>query len=73
MSIVKEAIASISNLGIIFVGGEEINPSLLACLNRKVSWALHLPFLSDTKLNVLYNNAVCLIYRSSYEGLESRF
>jgi glycosyltransferase involved in cell wall biosynthesis len=67
-SIVEEAIYSIPDLGIISVGGEEFNPGLLATLNRKVSWALHLPSLSDTKLNVLYNNAVCLVYPSSYEG-----
>lgn len=51
------------------VGGGPMQPGELAGVPGSVaSRVRHVGFVDDKTLNVLYNQAVCLIYPSSYEG-----
>lgn len=51
------------------VGGGPIRPDELTNVPDSVAKRIrHLGFVSDEELNVLYNQALCLVYPSSYEG-----
>jgi mannosyltransferase len=51
------------------VGGGEIRPYEMKGVPESVARRVqHLGFVPDDELNVLYNQALCLLYPSSYEG-----
>jgi mannosyltransferase len=51
------------------VGGGPLQPSELAGIPDSVIRRVrHVGFVDDETLNELYNQAVCLLYPSSYEG-----
>ena len=64
-----EALAFLPDLELHCVGGGPIRPDELKSVPESVRRRVrHLGFVSDEKLNVLYNCALCLVYPSSYEG-----
>jgi mannosyltransferase len=64
-----QAVARISGLDFVCVGGGDLRDQELRLLNKMLPnlWR-HERFVTDDKLNYLYNKAVCLVYPSSYEG-----
>lgn len=51
------------------VGGDSLLPRELAGVPASVARRVrHIGFVDEESLNVLYNQAVCLVYPSSYEG-----
>lgn len=51
------------------VGGGPLQPRELACMPDSIIRRVkHVGFVDDDTLNVLYNQAVCLLYPSSHEG-----
>jgi glycosyltransferase involved in cell wall biosynthesis len=64
-----QAMALLSDLELVIVGGGELKPQELETLNLKLANRYHhLGTVSESTLNILYNNAHCLLYPSSYEG-----
>lgn len=64
-----KAVARVSGLSLVVVGGGDLTPSEVRLLNEKLpSRYMKLGFLSNAELNLLYNSAFCLIHPSSYEG-----
>ena len=64
-----KAISRDKNYKLILVGGGNLNSSELALLNRELKGRyLHLQYIPQAHLNMLYNVAHCLLYPSSYEG-----
>lgn len=63
------AMAHLPDLELHCVGGGKFRSDELAavpeCVRRRIR---HLGFVADKTLNELYNQAVCLLYPSSYEG-----
>ncbi len=63
------AMAHLPELELICVGGGALRPDELAAVPPAVRRQVqHLGFVTDTELNRLYNQAVCLLYPSRYEG-----
>lgn len=63
------AVSSDKNYNLVLVGGGNLNFSELALLDRELKGRyLHLQYIPQTHLNMLYNVAHCLLYPSSYEG-----
>ncbi|MGF1737289.1 glycosyltransferase family 4 protein [Photobacterium satsumensis] len=64
-----KALSSFSDLELAIVGGGELDEGELKLLHsylpNRFEW---LGKLDDSELNILYNNAFCLFYPSSYEG-----
>jgi len=56
-----------SKLRLVIVG-KPLNNSEIQLLNATGCRFEHVGYISDEKLNILYNNAFCLLYPSEYEG-----
>lgn len=58
------------NMPLVFVGGGVLTSKEKMLLDNKLGAKsyYHLSLIDNCKLNLLYNNALCLIYLSSYEG-----
>ena len=68
-SVVLGAMAFLPELELHCVGGGQIRAEELKGVPDSVARRVrHMGFVSDEKLNVLYNRALCLVYPSSYEG-----
>lgn len=68
-SLVLKAIAHLPDLELHCVGGGLIRSEELDGVPESVRSRIHhLGFVTDQELNVLYNQALCLVYPSSYEG-----
>lgn len=68
-NLVLNAMAFLPELELYCVGGGPIRKAELKSMSEAiVNRVRHLGFVTDEELNVLYNQAVCLIYPSSYEG-----
>lgn len=64
-----KAVSRCADLSLVIVGGGDLNAKELKLLNEYLYGRFtKLGFLSNSKLNLLYNNAYCLIHPSSYEG-----
>lgn len=64
-----ESVSRIRKLDFVCVGGGDLKHHELVMLNKMLPnrWR-HEKFVSENKLNHLYNSAICLLYPSSYEG-----
>ncbi len=63
------AMAFLPDMALYCVGGGPIRPDELNGIPESVVRRVrHLGFVTDEELNVLYNQALCLVYPSSYEG-----
>jgi len=68
-ALVLKAMEFLSDFELHCVGGGPLQPGELAGVPDSVaSRVRHVGFVDDETLNVLYNQAVCLVYPSSYEG-----
>jgi len=68
-SLILKAMEFLPDLELHCVGGGAIKPLELQNLSDgTVKRVKHLGFVTEKKLNELYNGAVCLVYPSSYEG-----
>lgn len=56
------------NLNLIFIGGGPISTHEKHLLDQINGRFLHIESPNSDELNILYNNAFCLLYPSSYEG-----
>ena len=64
-----EAMSFLPDIELHCVGGGGLRSDELARVPNSVARRVrHLGFVTDDELNVLYNQAVCLVYPSSYEG-----
>lgn len=66
--VVIQVIKKLKNYSLVIVGGQDFSEkekSSMLMIEHKV---YHFKGLSGDKLNILYNNAFCLLYPSSYEG-----
>lgn len=67
--LIAEAMTLLPDLELLCVGGGRLNLQELRGLPRNTQRRIrHLGFVDDQNLNRLYNQAVCLVYPSSYEG-----
>lgn len=67
-NVVLDVISKLSNYQLVIVGGKELNINEAQSLKRANLSYFHFKGISSKDLNVLYNNAFCLLYPSSYEG-----
>jgi len=68
-SLLLKAMELLPGLELRCVGGGAIQPTELENSSEDVVRRLkHFGFVTDKKLNELYNSAICLVYPSSYEG-----
>jgi mannosyltransferase len=64
-----EAMAYLPDLALECVGGGPLRPEELAAAPQAVRTRVHHSgFVDEERLNVLYNQALCLVYPSRYEG-----
>lgn len=64
-----KAMEFLPELSLFCVGGGTIQPKEIENFSVSVSSRVrHVGFVSDEQLNILYNQAICLAYPSSYEG-----
>jgi mannosyltransferase len=68
ISLVK-AMVDTKDLFLNIIGGPELNKNEITLLNKYLYGRYkYLGYVSNSKLNILYNNAYCLAYISLYEG-----
>jgi mannosyltransferase len=68
-TIVVQSLSSLPSLFLVCVGGGSLSHREKSLLDKLIPLRFkHYPFASQDHLNVLYNNAYCLAYPSSYEG-----
>ena len=62
--------SKLSNIPVVLVGGGLLNLNEKSYLNKLIGSRnyCHLNNIENIKLNILYNNALCLLYPSAYEG-----
>lgn len=64
-----DAVEAIPDLNLLIVGGGELSNHEIIELERKLKKRyFHVQGINEYDLNILYNNAFCLLYPSSYEG-----
>ncbi|WP_293374295.1 glycosyltransferase family 1 protein [Nevskia sp.] len=64
-----EAMNELPDFDLVCVGGGALKPEELAIVPERVRQQIrHAGFVSDSDLNRLYNQAICLLYPSAYEG-----
>lgn len=56
------------DFNLVVVGGKSLTKDELVSMKSVKGKVLHLRGVNNEKLNILYNNALCLLYPSSYEG-----
>lgn len=66
--LVVKALDQQPDLFLVIVGGKPFNPEEIVLLERLKARYFHFMGINSDQLNVLYNNAFCLLYPSSYEG-----
>lgn len=67
-NIVIEVMKQLKDFKLVVIGGKNFTKEeelILSEINERI---IHLKGLDSNKLNVLYNNAFCMLYPSSYEG-----
>ncbi len=52
----------------VIIGGGDFSKCENDMLNKIKNRIFHFSYISEKSLNILYNNASCLLYPSSYEG-----
>ena len=69
-SVLVEAMSLYTKKKLIFVGGGNLKSEESGLLNKilPANNYIHYKGISNEKLNLLYNNAYCLVYPSTYEG-----
>lgn len=68
-SVVVEALKLLPDLHLYCIGGGKLDELNNFSAPRSVlDRILHIPYATDSELNTLYNNAICLVYPSLYEG-----
>ncbi|MCG6405525.1 glycosyltransferase family 4 protein [Vibrio fluvialis] len=66
---VVESVVLISDLKLVIVGGGTLTSDELGYLNTKLNGRYeHKGFIANSALNAVYNDALALVYPSSYEG-----
>ncbi len=66
---VVKALELNKNVSLMIIGGGQLTSKENAILNQKLGKRyIHNGFVSNKELNILYNNALCLVYPSLYEG-----
>jgi glycosyltransferase involved in cell wall biosynthesis len=60
-----ETVNKLQNCDLVIVGGSDLSDMEIASIKNDY---FHFQGISAKKLNILYNNAFCLLYPSSYEG-----
>lgn len=64
-----KVLAQLGNIDLVAVGGGSFSTKELVLLNQYLPGRFqHAGFANTEQLNVLYNEALCLLYPSSYEG-----
>jgi mannosyltransferase len=58
----------LSEYSLVIIGGKEFSKEELEKMKNIQDRVFHFKGIDGTKLNILYNNAHCLLYPSSYEG-----
>ncbi len=68
-SIAIRLLSELPDFHLVIIGGGALSPSEHAELNEKLGEKfVHFEDVNSSLLNVMYNNAFCLLYPSSYEG-----
>ena len=63
--IAVEIVKSLKGFNLVIVGGKELKKNEINGVENR---CFHIKGINGDELNVLYNNAYCLLYPSSYEG-----
>ncbi|PKL40235.1 MAG: glycosyltransferase [Candidatus Riflebacteria bacterium HGW-Riflebacteria-1] len=63
-----KALQQFSDLFLVIVGGKPFNQEESLLMSNLKDRVFHFAGIDSSKLNILYNNAFCLVYPSSYEG-----
>ena len=66
--VVVEVLKGLKDFCLVIVGGGGLNPKELGFISLIETRVYHFQGIDSQSLNVLYNNAFCLAYPSSYEG-----
>jgi len=64
-NIVVETVNQLQSCHLVIVGGTDLNDTETSSIKNKY---FHFKGISVQDLNIIYNNAFCLLYSSSYEG-----
>lgn len=67
-NVVIETIEQLKNFKLLVVGGKDFTNEEWHELKNIRENTIHLKGIDGKKLNILYNNAFCMLYPSSYEG-----
>ena len=67
-NVVVEVLKGLKDFYLVIVGGGRFNSKELSFISSIEAKVYHFQGLHSSRLNVLYNNAFCLVYPSSYEG-----
>ncbi len=67
-SIAVEVLRYLKDINLVVVGGKDFSEKEKELIKDVKDRIFHFKGIDDHKLNILYNNAFCLIYPSSYEG-----
>ncbi len=63
-----EVLKKLSEYSFVIVGGKDFSQQELNNMERVKNRIFHFKNIDSNKLNILYNNAFCLLYPSNYEG-----
>jgi len=66
--IAVEVLKKLSEYSFVIVGGKDFSQHALNNMERVKNRIFHFKNIDSNKLNILYNNAFCLLYPSNYEG-----
>ena len=66
--IATEVLKKMETYSLVVVGGKEFSEEEKKNINRVGNRVYHFRGIGGDELNILYNNAFCLLYPSSYEG-----
>lgn len=67
-NLVVESLVKLVDYRLVIVGGGSLEEHEVAALDRIKGRYKHMPNLSNSELNKMYNKAHCLVYTSAYEG-----
>ncbi len=63
-----EVLKKLSEYSFVIVGGKDFSQQELSNMERVKNRIFHFKNIDSNKLNIIYNNAFCLLYPSNYEG-----
>jgi len=66
--VVIKVLKDLQNCSLVVVGGQEFSEKEKTTMKPLKNTICHFRCIDSHKLNILYNNAFCLLYPSSYEG-----